>query len=160
MRQQRGVAGDGRLVDRGDAFHHLAVARNGVTRVTKHRVARAQHASGAPSIAAASLKVLEKLSRSTALRDKLADNTRWFRGAISAAGFDIRPGEHPIVPIMLYNAKLAQDFARDMYAAMGSAVAGDMLEWFRKHFGAGEAQQAFETASSGAGALKVMITAH
>jgi glycine C-acetyltransferase len=70
----------------------------------------------APPIAAASLKVFELLSASTALRDKLAANTQRFRGAMTEAGFDIRPGVHPIVPIMLYNAKLAQDFARDLFA--------------------------------------------
>jgi len=56
--------------------------------------------------------VMELLSASTALRDKLEANTKWFRSAMTAAGFDILPGEHPIVPIMLYDAKLAQDFAR------------------------------------------------
>jgi glycine C-acetyltransferase len=70
----------------------------------------------APSITAASLKVLELLIGSTALRDKLEANTRRFREKMTAAGFDIRPGDHPIVPIMLYNAKLAQDVARDLYA--------------------------------------------
>jgi len=69
----------------------------------------------APEITAASLKVLELLSASTALRDKLEANTRRFRDRMTSAGFDIRPGVHPIVPIMLYNAKLAQDFARDLY---------------------------------------------
>lgn len=65
----------------------------------------------APSIVGASIKVLDILSSSTALRDKLADNTKYFREAMTAAGFDILPGEHPIVPIMLYDAKLSQDFA-------------------------------------------------
>jgi glycine C-acetyltransferase len=66
----------------------------------------------APSIVGASIKVMELLSASTTLRDKLEANTKWFRSAMTAAGFDILPGEHPIVPIMLYDAKLAQDFAR------------------------------------------------
>jgi glycine C-acetyltransferase len=66
----------------------------------------------APSIVGASIKVMELLSASTALRDKLEKNTQWFRTAITAAGFDIIPGEHPIVPIMLYEAPLAQEFAR------------------------------------------------
>jgi len=70
----------------------------------------------APEITAASLKVFELLSASTALRDKLEANTQRFREKMTSAGFDIRPGVHPIVPIMLYNAKLAQDFARDLYA--------------------------------------------
>jgi len=65
----------------------------------------------APSIVGASIKVLELLSGSTALRDRLEDNTRFFREAMTAAGFDILPGVHPIVPIMLYDARLSQDFA-------------------------------------------------
>lgn len=65
----------------------------------------------APSIVGASIKVLDILSSSTALRDKLEANTAYFRKEITAAGFDILPGEHPIVPIMLYDAKLAQEFA-------------------------------------------------
>lgn len=65
----------------------------------------------APSIVGASIKVLEILSASTHLRDKLAENTRYFREQMTAAGFDILPGEHPIVPVMLYEAKLAQEFA-------------------------------------------------
>jgi glycine C-acetyltransferase len=66
----------------------------------------------APSIVGASIKVMELLSASTALRDKLERNTQWFRSSMTAAGFDILPGEHPIVPIMLYEAPLAQAFAR------------------------------------------------
>ena len=65
----------------------------------------------APAIVGASIKVLEVLSSSTALRDKLEANTKYFRHAMTEAGFDILPGEHPIVPIMLYEAKLAQEFA-------------------------------------------------
>ncbi|MFC5410100.1 glycine C-acetyltransferase [Larkinella bovis] len=65
----------------------------------------------APAIVGASLKVLEILESSTALRDKLEANTRYFREAMTKAGFDILPGEHPIVPIMLYDAPLAQEFA-------------------------------------------------
>ncbi|WP_138991274.1 glycine C-acetyltransferase [Larkinella sp. C7] len=65
----------------------------------------------APSIVGASLKVLELLNASTHLRDKLETNTRYFREAMTAADFDIIPGEHPIVPIMLYDAPLAQEFA-------------------------------------------------
>ena len=65
----------------------------------------------APSIAGASIAVLDMLSETTALRDKLEDNTKYFRGEMTAAGFDIKPGEHPIVPIMLYDAPLAQNFA-------------------------------------------------
>jgi glycine C-acetyltransferase len=65
----------------------------------------------APSIVGASIRVLDLLSSSTALRDKLAANTAYFRKQVTAAGFDILPGEHPIVPIMLYDAKLAQEFS-------------------------------------------------
>ena len=65
----------------------------------------------APSIVGASIKVLDLLSSTTALRDKLEANTIYFREAMTAAGFDIIPGVHPIVPIMLYDAKLSQDFA-------------------------------------------------
>ena len=62
----------------------------------------------APSIVGASIAVLDLLEASTALRDRLEDNTRYFRSAITAAGFDIKPGEHPIVPIMVYDAVKAQ----------------------------------------------------
>ena len=65
----------------------------------------------APSIVGASITVLDMLSETTALRDKLWDNTQYFRKKITEAGFDIKPGEHPIVPIMLYEAQLAQEFA-------------------------------------------------
>ena len=65
----------------------------------------------APSIVGASNAVLDLLSSTTDLRDKLWNNTAYFREKITAAGFDIKPGTHPIVPIMLYEAKLAQDFA-------------------------------------------------
>jgi glycine C-acetyltransferase len=65
----------------------------------------------APVIAGASIAVLDLLEGSTALRDKLHENTRNFREAITAAGFDIKPGEHPIVPIMVYDAVKAQQLA-------------------------------------------------
>ncbi|HOZ81338.1 MAG TPA: glycine C-acetyltransferase [Bacteroidia bacterium] len=65
----------------------------------------------APSIVGASIAVLDMLSQTTTLRDKLWDNTQYFRKQISEAGFDIKPGQHPIVPIMLYEAQLAQQFA-------------------------------------------------
>ncbi|MCO6485685.1 MAG: glycine C-acetyltransferase [Saprospiraceae bacterium] len=77
----------------------------------------------APAIAGASLKVLELLRASTALRDKLEENTRYFREKMTAAGFDILPGEHPIVPIMLYDAVLSQQFA-DRLLAEGIYVIG------------------------------------
>jgi glycine C-acetyltransferase len=65
----------------------------------------------APSIVGASIAVLDLLEGSTALRDKLEANTRWFRAAIAQAGFDIKPGDHPIVPIMVYDAPKAQALA-------------------------------------------------
>lgn len=64
-----------------------------------------------PPLVAASIKVFEILSGSTKLRDKLETNTRYFRDSMSAAGFDIKKGIHPIVPVMLYDAPLAQEFA-------------------------------------------------
>lgn len=68
----------------------------------------------APSIVGASIEVLNMLSETTELRDKLERNTRYFREKMTAAGFDIKPGTHPIVPIMLYDARLAQDFASEL----------------------------------------------
>lgn len=68
----------------------------------------------APSIAGASVAVLDMLSETTELRDKLETNTTYFREKMTAAGFDIKPGFHPIVPVMLYDAKLAQEFAAKM----------------------------------------------
>jgi glycine C-acetyltransferase len=65
----------------------------------------------APSITGASIAVLDMLSETTELRDKLEFNTKYFRTRMTEAGFDIKPGEHPIVPIMLYDAVLAADFA-------------------------------------------------
>jgi glycine C-acetyltransferase len=65
----------------------------------------------APSIVGASIKVLDMLQSSTALRDKLESNALFFRNEMTKAGFDLLPGEHPIIPIMLYDAKLAQTFA-------------------------------------------------
>jgi glycine C-acetyltransferase len=70
----------------------------------------------APVIAHTSLKVLDMLEGSTALRDKLEENTIRFRTKMTEAGFDIKPGVHPIVPIMLYEARLAQDMAADLLA--------------------------------------------
>jgi glycine C-acetyltransferase len=65
----------------------------------------------APSIVGASIEVFNMLSETTALRDKLESNTKYFRSEMTKAGFDIKPGVHPIVPIMLYEAPLAQKFA-------------------------------------------------
>ena len=68
-----------------------------------------------PAVVYATLKVLDLLSESTARRDKLEELTRFWRSALTEAGFDLKPGNTPIVPIMLYDAKLAQQFSRDLY---------------------------------------------
>jgi glycine C-acetyltransferase len=65
----------------------------------------------APSIVGASIAVLDMLTETTELRDKLEYNTKYFRTKMTEAGFDIKPGDHPIVPIMLYEATVAQEFA-------------------------------------------------
>ncbi|MEQ9230375.1 MAG: glycine C-acetyltransferase [Cyclobacteriaceae bacterium] len=68
----------------------------------------------APSIVGASIAVLDLLSETTELRDKLEDNTKYFRSEMTKAGFDIKPGDHPIVPIMLYDAVLSQQMAANL----------------------------------------------
>jgi len=68
----------------------------------------------APSIAAASIKTLDMLNVSTVYRDKVHENTLYFREQITKTGLDVLPGTHPIVPIMLYDAKVASEFARRM----------------------------------------------
>src|SRR5690606_38292492 len=68
----------------------------------------------APAIVGASIAVLDMLSGATDLRDKLEENTKYFRSKMMEAGFDIPQGEHPIVPVMLYDANIAQDFAAKM----------------------------------------------
>ena len=70
----------------------------------------------APPVAAGALKVLDLLERSTALRDKLEASATYWRSLLEKAGFDVRKGDSPIVPVMLYNAKLAQDMARDLFS--------------------------------------------
>lgn len=77
----------------------------------------------APSIAGASLSVLQRLSSSTELRDKLHANTTFFRSEIAALGFTIKPGTHPVVPVMLFDAPVAQKFAARMYE-LGVLVTG------------------------------------
>jgi glycine C-acetyltransferase len=69
-----------------------------------------------PALAAAGIRALDLLTRSGALRERLRENTRYFREALGRAGFDIRPGDHPIVPIMLYEAPLAQQMAARLLA--------------------------------------------
>jgi len=68
----------------------------------------------APAICAATLKTIEMLESSTALRDKVHENARYFRSEMEKLGFDLLPGEHPIVPVMLYDPRIAQEFARRM----------------------------------------------
>ena len=68
----------------------------------------------APAICAATIKVLEMLSASTELRDRLEENTRYFRNGMRAAGFEVNPGNHPIVPVMLGDAALAQEMSRKL----------------------------------------------
>jgi glycine C-acetyltransferase len=69
----------------------------------------------APMIAGASLSVLERISKSTELRDRLHQNTAYFRKEIERIGFTIKPGTHPVVPVMLFDAPLAQKFAARMF---------------------------------------------
>ncbi|HEY0178574.1 MAG TPA: glycine C-acetyltransferase [Dokdonella sp.] len=69
-----------------------------------------------PPLVAASIKVFEKLSASSAPRERVGENARYFRRRMSEAGFDLKPGSHPIVPVMLYDAKLAQRFAQELLA--------------------------------------------
>ncbi|HJV51688.1 MAG TPA: glycine C-acetyltransferase [Noviherbaspirillum sp.] len=77
----------------------------------------------APAIAGASLAVLQRLSASTELRDRLHENTAYFRKAIAELGFTIKPGTHPVVPVMLFDAPLAQKFAARLYE-LGVLVTG------------------------------------
>jgi glycine C-acetyltransferase len=69
-----------------------------------------------PVIVAAALKVIELVSRTTERRDKLEENARYWRRLLTEAGFDLKAGESPIVPVMLYNAKIAQEMARELFA--------------------------------------------
>ncbi len=68
----------------------------------------------APAICAATIRTIELLEESTALRDKVHANARYFRAEMEKLGFDLLPGEHPIVPVMLYDPKVAHEFARRM----------------------------------------------
>jgi len=68
----------------------------------------------APAICAATIRTIELLEASTALRDKVHENARYFRAGMEKLGFDLLPGEHPIVPVMLYDPKVAHEFARRM----------------------------------------------
>ncbi len=96
----------------GGGMGGFTVARREVVEILRQRSRPYLFSNSlAPPLVAASIKVFEMLSESTALRDKLADNTKFFRQAMTEAGFDIKPGEHPIVPVMLYDAPLAQKMA-------------------------------------------------
>jgi len=68
----------------------------------------------APAICAATIRTIELLEESTALRDKVHENARYFRAQMEKLGFDLLPGEHPIVPVMLYDPKIAHEFAKRM----------------------------------------------
>ena len=68
----------------------------------------------APAICAATIRTIELLEESTALRDKVHENSRYFRAEMEKLGFDLLPGEHPIVPVMLYDPKVAHEFAKRM----------------------------------------------
>ena len=68
----------------------------------------------APAICAATIRTIELLEESTALRDKVHENARYFRAGMEKLGFDLLPGEHPIVPVMLYDPKIAHEFSRRM----------------------------------------------
>jgi len=70
----------------------------------------------APVIVSGVIRVLDILSQSTERRDKLEKNANYWRNGLSEAGFVLKPGDTPIVPVMLFNAKLAQDFSKDLYA--------------------------------------------
>ena len=84
-----------------------------------------------PPIVASAIKVLEVLSASTERRDKLEANAKFWRQGLKDAGFVIKDGDSPIVPVMLFNAKLAQDVARDLYGE-GIYVLGSSSRWSRR----------------------------
>jgi len=84
-----------------------------------------------PVIVSAALAVLDLIGGSTARRDKLEENTRYWRGLLAEAGFDVKPGASPIVPVMLYNARLAQDFARGLFAG-ASTWSDSSSRWWRR----------------------------
>jgi glycine C-acetyltransferase len=67
-----------------------------------------------PHVVAAGIKVFDMLSGAADLRQKLVENTAYYRAGLTAAGFDLKPGVHPIVPVMLYEAPIAQKFASDL----------------------------------------------
>ena len=124
---RRGARGDHDVIDRidivtGTLGKALGGASGGYTSARKPIIDLLRQRSRPylfsntipPTIAAASITCLKLLSRSTELRDKLEDNTRFFREGLSAACLEIKPGTHPIVPVMLGDAALSQKFAARM----------------------------------------------
>jgi glycine C-acetyltransferase len=99
----------------GGAMGGFTAARKEIVEILRQRSRPYLFSNSlAPSIVGASIKVLDILSASTVLRDKLENNAKYFRKEMEAAGFDILPGETPIVPVMLYDAKLSQNFADEL----------------------------------------------
>jgi len=99
----------------GGAMGGFTAARKEIVEILRQRSRPYLFSNSlAPSIVGASIKVLDILSASTTLRDQLEDNAKYFRKEMEAAGFDILPGETPIVPVMLYDAKLSQNFADEL----------------------------------------------
>ena len=110
--------------------------------------------SVAPVVVRAAVQVVDMLTETTELRDKLEWNTKYFREKMTEIGYDITPGDHPIVPIMLYNAKLSQDVARDMYfegiyvIGFFYPVVGKGLARIRVQLSAGHDQEQLDKAIS------------
>ncbi|MHC4062891.1 MAG: glycine C-acetyltransferase [Planctomycetota bacterium] len=101
----------------GGASGGFTTGRKEIIDILRQRSRPYLFSNTAPSIAVkAPIAVIDMITETTELRDKVEANTKRFRKGMTEAGFGIKPGDHPIVPIMLYNAKLSQDVARDMYA--------------------------------------------
>lgn len=108
----------------GGAMGGFTAARREVTQTLRQKSRPYLFSNSlAPSIAGASLAVLQRLSSSTELRDRLHANTAYFRNAIGELGFTVKPGTHPVVPVMLFDAPLAQKFAQRLYE-LGVLVTG------------------------------------
>ena len=86
----------------------------------------------APAIVGASITVMDMLKESSELRDRLDANTKYFRAKMSEAGFDIKPGDHPIVPVMFYDAVLAQNFAAETGGRGNLCHRVSFIQSFRK----------------------------
>jgi glycine C-acetyltransferase len=99
----------------GGASGGFTASRREVVALLRHRSRPYLFSNSLPpALVSAALACLETLSEATTLRERLAENTRWFRRAMTEAGFSIRAGEHPIVPIMLGDARLAHQMAADL----------------------------------------------